>query len=153
VSINFQSKPNRSLKEQRMPANSDNIATVKAMYEALARSEVEPIVDAVTDDVDWSTDAALPAAPWYGPRRGKDGVRSFFAAIVQAGPITEFTPLVFTSNDEGDVMVFIRYAFTVTETGKSAEMNMHHLFRFRDGKAYYVRSAEDTAQVAAAFAP
>ena len=136
-----------------MLTSTDNISTVKAMYEALGRGEPEAIVDAVTDDVDWSTDAALPGAPWYGPRSGKDGVRAFFAALAQAGPISEFTPLVFTSNDEGDVMVFIRYAFTVTATGKSVEMNMHHLFRFRDGKAYFVRSAEDTAQVAAAFAP
>ena len=136
-----------------MLTNTDNISTVRAMYEALGRGDVEAIIDAVTDDVDWSTDAALPGAPWYGPRHGKDGVRSFFAGIAQAGPITEFTPLVFTSNDDGDVMVLIRYAFTVSANGKSVEMNMHHLFRFRDGKAYYVRSAEDTAQVAAAFAP
>jgi ketosteroid isomerase-like protein len=136
-----------------MLTDTDNISTVRAMYEALGRGDVEAIIDAVTDDVDWSTDAALPGAPWYGPRHGKDGVRSFFAGIAQAGPITEFTPLVFTSNDDGDVMVLIRYAFTVSATGKSVEMNMHHLFRFRDGKAYYVRSAEDTAQVAAAFAP
>ena len=134
-----------------MLTSTDNISTVKAMYEALGRGDVETIVNVVADDVDWSTDAALPGAPWYGPRHGKDGVRSFFAALAGAGPITEFTPLVFTSNDEGDVMVFIRYAFTVAATGKSVEMNMHHLFRFRDGKAYYVRSAEDTAQVTAAF--
>jgi len=136
-----------------MLMNTDNMSTVKAMYEALGQGDVEAIIDAVTDDVDWSTDAALPGAPWYGPRHGEDGVRSFFAALAQAGPITEFTPLVFTSNDDGDVQVLIRYAFTVSATGKSVEMNMHHLFRFRDGKAYYVRSGEDTAQVAAAFAP
>ena len=135
-----------------MPTITDNIFTVKAMYDALGQGDVETIIDAVTDDVDWSTDAALPGAPWYGPRRGKDGVRSFFAALAGAGPITEFTPLVFTGNEEGDVQVLIRYAFAVSATGRSVEMNMHHLFRFRDGKAWYVRSAEDTAQVAAAFA-
>jgi ketosteroid isomerase-like protein len=48
-------------------------------------------------------------------------------------------------------MVIIRYAFTVAATGKAVQMNMHHFFRFRDGKVYYLRSAEDTAQVAAAF--
>jgi ketosteroid isomerase-like protein len=44
-------------------------------------------------------------------------------------------------------MVFIRYAFTAT--GKYVAMNMHHHWKFRDGKACYVRSSEDTAQVAA----
>jgi hypothetical protein len=45
-------------------------------------------------------------------------------------------------------MVFIRYAFTVTATGKHVAMNMHHYWKFRDGKICYVRSSEDTAQPA-----
>jgi ketosteroid isomerase-like protein len=50
-------------------------------------------------------------------------------------------------------MVFLRYVFTVTATGKHAAMNMHHYWKFRDGKVRFVRSSEDTAQVAAALAP
>jgi uncharacterized protein len=129
----------------------ENVETVKGMYEALGRGDIEAILDAVTDDVDWSTDAAFESAPWYGARHGKDEVRGFFDGIVQTGPITEFTPLSFASNDDGDVMVFIRYAFTVNATGKKVAMNMHHYWRFRDGKACFVRSSEDTALVAAAF--
>jgi ketosteroid isomerase-like protein len=130
-----------------------NIQTIKEMYEALGRGDVEAILERVTDDVDWSTDAAIESAPWYGPRHGKDGVRSFFEAIGKTGPITEFTPLSFASNHDGDVMVFLRYAFTVTATGKDVAMNMHHYWKFRDGKACFVRSSEDTAQVAAALTP
>jgi DNA-binding CsgD family transcriptional regulator len=47
----------------------------------------------------------------------------------------------------------IRYAFTVTAAGKQVAMNMHHYWKFRDGKACYVRSSEDTAQVTAALSP
>lgn len=129
-----------------------NIETVKGMYEALGRGDIDAILAAVTDDVDWSTDASIASAPWYGPRQGKGEVRRFFDGIAQTGPITEFAPLSFTANDDGDVMVLIRYAFTVAATGKDVAMNMHHYFRFRDGRVCYVRSAEDTAQVAAAFA-
>jgi hypothetical protein len=32
-------------------------------------------------------------------------------------------------------------------------MNMHHYWKFRDQKVCYVRSSEDTEQVAAALAP
>ena len=130
-----------------------NIKTTQEMYEALGRGDVQAILDRVTGDVDWSADAAITSAPWYGPRHGKDEVRSFFEAIVKTGPITEFTPLSFASNDDGDVMVFLRYAFTVTATGKHVAMNMHHYWKFRDGKACFVRSSEDTAQVTAALAP
>jgi ketosteroid isomerase-like protein len=126
-----------------------NIATVRRMYEAFGQGDVEAILELVTDDVDWSTDAAIRSAPWYGPRHGKDGVRSFFAAIARTGPITEFTPLSYAGNEDGDVMVFIRYGFSVTATGRSAQMHLHHYWRFRDGKVCYVRSSEDTALVAA----
>jgi ketosteroid isomerase-like protein len=130
-----------------------NIQTTKGMYEAFGRGDVEAVLERVTDDVDWSTDAAIESAPWYGPKHGKEGVRSFFEAIGKTGPVTQFTPLSFASNDDGDVMVLIRYAFTVTATGKDVAMNMHHYFKFRDGKVCFVRSSEDTAQVAAALTP
>jgi ketosteroid isomerase-like protein len=128
-----------------------NVDTIKGMYDAFGRGDVDGILELVTDDVDWATDAALESAPWYGPKRGKEGVRRFFDGIGQTGPVTEFTPLSFTSNDDGDVMAFVRYAFTVTETGKDVAMNLHHYWKFRDGKVCFVRSSEDTAQVGAAL--
>ncbi len=111
-----------------------NVETVKRMYEAFGRGDVDTILGLVTDDVDWSADAAIESAPWYGPKHGKEGVRSFFEGIAQTGPVTEFAPLSYTSNEDGDVMVFIRYGFTVTATGKSARMHLHHYWRFREGK-------------------
>ena len=86
-----------------------NIETARQMYQAFGRGDVQAILDRVTGDVDWSTDAAIASAPWYGSRHGTDGVVSFFEAIGKTGPVTEFTPLAYASNDEGDVMVFIRY--------------------------------------------
>jgi uncharacterized protein len=130
-----------------------NIDTVRQMYEAFGSGDVQAILDRVTDDVDWSTDAAIASAPWYGPKHGKDELVSFFQGIAGTGPVTEFTPLAFAGNDDGDVMVFIRYAFTVTATGKHVAMNMHHYWKFRDGKACFVRSSEDTAQVTTALTP
>jgi ketosteroid isomerase-like protein len=51
-----------------------NIETARQMYEAFGRGDVEAILERVTDDVDWSTDASIKSAPWYGPRHGKEGV-------------------------------------------------------------------------------
>jgi hypothetical protein len=50
-------------------------------------------------------------------------------------------------------MVFLRYAFTVTATGKHVAMNMLRYWRFRAGKACFVRSSEDPAQVTASLTP
>ena len=53
-------------------STEQNIETARQMYEAFGRGDVQAILDLVTDDVDWSTDAAIPSAPWYGPRHGQD---------------------------------------------------------------------------------
>jgi len=129
----------------------ENIETVKALYDAFGRGHVEAILERLTDDVDWSTDAAIKSAPWYGARHGKDAVRGFFDGIGRTGPVTQFTPVSFASNEDGDVFAFLQYAFTVTATGKGVAMNLHHYWRFRDGKICFVRASEDTAQVAAAL--
>jgi ketosteroid isomerase-like protein len=134
-------------------STDQNIETARQMYQAFGRGDVQAILDRVTDDVDWSTDAAIPSAPWYGPRHGTDGGCQLLRGHRQDRAGHWFTPLAYASNDEGDVMVVLRYAFTVTATGKHVAMNMHHYWKFRDGKACYVRSSEDTAQVAAALTP
>jgi hypothetical protein len=88
--------------------------------------------------------------PWYGSDRGKDKVARFFNAIGSSVEVTEFTPLSFTAN-ETDVMVAVRWAYTVHATGKRAVMTMQHWWRFADGKIVFFRGAEDTEQSAAAF--
>ena len=54
-------------------------------------------------------------------------------------------------------MVFYRAARNFNPlaamAGLHVAMNMHHYWKFRDGKACYVRSSEDTAQVAATLTP
>jgi ketosteroid isomerase-like protein len=41
-----------------------NVQTARQMYEAFGRGDVQAILERVTDDVDWATDAAIPSAPW-----------------------------------------------------------------------------------------
>ena len=127
-----------------------NIKTVVAAYEAFGRGDVAAILDAVTHDVDWAAEAATPTAPWYGMRRGKDAVARFFTDFGSAMEVEEFTPLTFAAN-ETDVLTVVRCRTTSRRTGKSTAMDLHHLFRFRDGKIAYYRGTEDTAQVEVAL--
>ena len=46
-------------------------------------------------------------------------------------------------------MVVTHWAATAPATGRSAEMDIHHWWRFRDGKICYYRGTEDTAATAA----
>ena len=125
-----------------------NIKTVVAAYEAFGRGDVAAILDAVTHDVDWAAEAATPTAPWYGMRRGKDAVARFFTDFGSAMEVEEFTPLTFAAN-ETDVLTVVRCRTRSRRTGKSTAMDLHHFFRFADGKIAYYRGTEDTAQTEA----
>jgi hypothetical protein len=131
-----------------MSAN-DNTKTIQRVYEAFGRGDVAAILEAVTDDVDWASEAAdASLAPWYGVKRGRDGVTAFFEAFGSAMEVEDFTPLAFGANDT-DVFSVVRFTARSRATGRVATMQLHHWFRFRDGKIAYYRGTEDTAATAA----
>lgn len=124
----------------------ENMATIKAIYEAFGRGDVEPILAAVADDVDWAVDAE-PVAPWYGQRTGKDGVASFFADIASSTEVQDFAVEGMGASDN-EVFAFLRFAVRMNSTGREASFHLHHYFRFgAGGKIEYYRGSEDSAQV------
>lgn len=123
------------------------IETVQLLYEAFGRGDVETILDQLTDDVDWASEPHSTIAPWHGIRHGKSEVLAFFQALGSMIDVSEFTQLAYAANDT-DVMVVNHFALTVRATGKSGAMDLHHWFRFRDGKIYFYRGTEDTALTA-----
>lgn len=135
-----------------MSSATENIATIKGIYEAFGRGDVEHIVAGVTDDVDWGAEAAGSGAPWYGRRRGKDGVSEFFEDFGKSMTPEEFVPLVIVGSGD-DVLSVVQFRVRSNETGRTASMQLHHHFRFRDGKIAYYRGTEDTAQTLATLAP
>ena len=125
-----------------------NIKTIAEVYQAFGRGDVAAILDAVTDDVDWAAEAASSAAPWYGVRHGRDAVAAFFSDFGSTMEVEEFTPVSFAANDT-DVLTMVRFRARSRSTGKTSEMNLHHYFKFRDGKIAYYRGSEDSAQTEA----
>jgi ketosteroid isomerase-like protein len=123
------------------------IATVQTLYEAFGRGDVEAILELLSDDVDWASCPESAVAPWHGVHRGKGEVPNFFKSLGEGVDVTGFEPLAFTAN-QTDVMVVTRFAATARATGKSAEMDIHHWWRFRDGKICLYRGTEDTAMTA-----
>lgn len=126
----------------------DNLTTVQTVYEAFGRGDIGAILDAVTDDVDWAAETTSTVAPWYGIRRGKDEVAAFFAAFGSTMEVEEFTPVAYAANDT-DVLTVVRFRVKANATGREAAMDLHHYFKFRDGKISYYRGTEDTAQTEA----
>jgi ketosteroid isomerase-like protein len=128
----------------------ENIKNIQAMYEAFGVGDVDSILNAVTDDVDWASDTSSTAAPWFGVRHGKDGVASFFEAYGSAMEVAEFRPLTFAANEDS-VLTVVHCRAKSRTTGKEVDMNLHHYFRFRDGKVSFYRGTEDSSQTEAAL--
>jgi hypothetical protein len=59
--------------------------------------------------------------------------------------VEEFTPVSFAANDT-DVLTVVRFRARARGTGQTTQMNLHHYFKFRDGRIAYYRGTEDTAQ-------
>ena len=130
---------------------SENIRTIQRVYEAFGRGDVAFIASCVTDDVDWASDTSSDAAPWYGPHKGPQGVGDFFSAFGSTMDVEEFTPLTYAANDD-DVLTVVRFQTKAKKTGTTSSMQLHHWFRFQNGKIAYYRGTEDTAITAAALA-
>ena len=154
-------------------SGNQNIETIKDVYTAFGRGDVAAILAVVTDDVDCrialldaarvlsddlaritfpprgSAGSAGSDAPWWGVRKGKDQVGSFFDALGKTMEVEEFTPLAFAATDDGDVLTVVRYTARSRETGKAATMEIHHWFRFTNGKISRYRGTEDTIATAA----
>jgi ketosteroid isomerase-like protein len=124
--------------------DGDRIKLIGSLYEAFGRGDLETILDALDDNVDWGVETSTDLASWYGPRRGKEGVASFFQQFGTAMEVDEFTPLSLAANDDS-VFALVRCRARARSTGKAVDMNLHHYFRFDGGKIAYYRGTEDTA--------
>ena len=131
-------------------SSDDNVKTITRIYEAFGRGDVPAILAALSEDVDWSAEASAMDAPWYGVRHGRDAVAAFFTEFGSTMETDEFTPVTIAANDD-DVLTVVRFRGRARGTGKSVAMDLHHFFRFRDGKISYYRGTEDTAQTEAAL--
>jgi ketosteroid isomerase-like protein len=62
--------------------------------------------------------------------------------------VEDFSPISFAANDT-DVLTVVRFRARSRSTGKTAAMDLHHYFKFHEGKIAYYRGTEDTAQTEA----
>src|ERR1700724_2038587 len=121
----------------------ENIKTIKDVYEAFARGDVEAVLSKLANDVDWAAETTSMAAPWYGIRHGKDEVATFFQEFGSTMEVQEFTPHAFAATDT-EVHTLVRCRATSRSTGRSIDQDLHHFFRLQSGRIVYYRGTEDT---------
>ena len=112
-------------------SEQQNIETVKEMYAAFGRGDIDAIVAKCTNDVEWITHLD-PIVPWSGDHSGKDFVPAFFGAIFGSVDVTAFEPQEFVA--QGDTVVSIgSFSCHARANDKDATTRWIFVWKFRDG--------------------
>ncbi len=123
------------------------IPTVRRVYDAMARWDVEALSNSVTHDFELN----LPeSVPFGGTRHGHDGVEAFasvFRDYVE-GPWAEPDDFL----DAGDALIVLgRLRGTGKHTGQAFEVPFVHVWTFSAGAPSRCRAYYDTAPITAAI--
>jgi uncharacterized protein len=126
---------------------SENVETVRGVYEALARGDVPAVLAVLDENVEWHEAEHItfwPGGPFMGRQAVLDGV---FARIPQ--DFDGFTIDIGRIVGCGDtVLVEARYRATVRATGKPLDAQVAHVWDLRDGKVVHWQQYSDTWQFA-----
>ena len=108
------------------------------------------MLDAMADDMEW--DSGYPAiVPFSGVWRGHDGVRRLLSTLTETIQVLAFELHEFVAENDRVVVLGLEEA-TAKATGRTYRNEWVHVWTVRGGKLAKLRSYNDTAAVAAAFA-
>lgn len=130
----------------------NNEQTIRDLYAAFQRGDIDAIVAKVTDDVDWRNDGvASRECPWNGNFSGKRNLPGFFQAVGTNLDLSVFDVRAVVSSG-ASVAVLLRVEGTVKNNGNSFENDAVHFWTFTsDGKVARYRHFNDTAAELAAW--
>lgn len=113
------------------------VGTVKAIYEAFARRDVEAALEHVAEDCEFDLPGTASLTGRVSPYRGPEGVREYFSDAQRV-----WTDLTLHANDirasAGGVAVFGHVEGFVG--GQPVRRRVLWLWQVRDGKAVHVRA-------------
>lgn len=129
-----------------------NIGMIEKLFDAFSRGDIESILAALTDDVDWQGPVSEHAdsLPWAGRRRDREQVADYFREFAAASQWHPMEDVAFTA--AGDrVVVEGRNRNKVRATGRTYEHQWVMLFTFRNGQIARFRHYYDSADIAHAL--
>ena len=118
---------------------------VRKLYDAFARGDVETVLGAMDEAIDWREAEGGPLAvgnPYIGPNAVLEGVFGPLTRDIE-GFRVEPERLV---ADEGDVVALGRYTGTHTPSGRDLDAQFAHHWTVRDGRVVAFQQYTDTAQ-------
>jgi ketosteroid isomerase-like protein len=124
-----------------------DVESLRRIYNAFSRWDVEELVGDLAHDVEWSLPDTLP---WGGTRHGHDGVLAFVSVSNDHVEGRWADPDDFL--DAGDrLIVQGRMRGRAKTSGRGYEVDFVHIWTMTDGVASRMRAYFDTAPIMAAL--
>jgi ketosteroid isomerase-like protein len=125
----------------------DNVRLVKNLYDSFGRGDIPGVLGGLRPDVKWHQAESNPDMPSGEPWVGPDAVlNNLFMRIGAEWDGFSVHPRSF--HGAGDtVVVEGRYSGTFKPTGKSMDVQMCHVWDFKDGKVTRFQQYADTAKL------
>ncbi|MCA1591947.1 MAG: nuclear transport factor 2 family protein [Acidobacteria bacterium] len=130
-------------------SEQENQQGVRTMFEAFGRGDVPAMLGVVSDEVDWAI-TGPSSVPYYGERKGHQGVIDFVTQLGSNVEFEKFEPGKFIASGD-NVIVLDSERGRVRGTGKTFDTDWAIVFTVRDGKITNFRCYENTAAVSEAF--
>src|SRR5262249_16867850 len=132
-----------------MTRESENLATVRGIYEAFGRGDVPHILGCLAENVAWESwddnRAQKAGVSYRQPRAGRDGGGAFFGIVARMN-VTEFQVLNLMAGGDSVAVEFVISAHN-PDTGKPYRDEEMHLWSFDEqGKIVRLRHYVDTAK-------
>jgi ketosteroid isomerase-like protein len=127
-----------------------NLALVQSLFAAFARGDVQTLLAALTDDVEWILPGPSEIIPFAGVHRGPQAVQRYFVVLNETLEFEKLEAQEFLARDD-KVIVLGRSRDRMKSTGRSTENEWAAVITLREGKISRYQVYEDTAALAAAL--
>jgi ketosteroid isomerase-like protein len=112
--------------------SQENVAAVKAAYEALARGGLDRFIEHWTDDLDHRSIEGAPDD--RGPIHGKDAMRAYVQDWIDLFDDYKVEPVELIDAREDVVVAVLRFGGRAKRSGVDTDQIMAAVFEIRDGK-------------------
>ncbi|MGE0668050.1 MAG: nuclear transport factor 2 family protein [Sphingomonadales bacterium] len=116
-----------------MDAARAHVDLLRFLYGRRAVGDIEPLLNAISDDVEWWSMGETGALPWSGRWLGKEGVMAFFDAVAGAVDVVGFELVDHLADDE-QVAFLCKISYRPQGSNRIREEQKVDIFTMRDGK-------------------
>lgn len=124
-----------------------NRLRVQEIYGEYVSGNLPFLMEALAEDICWTSGDDAVAAPWCGQRIGRDAVREYFAALAAECEIVDYrVGQIIADGDWVAVTATVRARYH--RSGQEREVAKVDVLRLQDGQVREFREYYDTAQIA-----